>query len=209
MQTTTVNIIVDYGMGNLRSIQSKLERSGVNSVVSGDTAAIGVATRLILPGVGHFREAMANLRRLGLIEILNEKVLKAGVPIFGICLGFQLFANHSEEGDCEGLGWIDAEVKRFDFTGSEAKLPVPHVGWSGLNLRRDSPIFNDVPIDHRFYFTHSYHMVCADDTDIIATADYGGEFTAAIQRNNIMGTQFHPEKSHKGGFALLHNWTAN
>lgn len=201
-------VIVDYGMGNLRSIQRKLLRHGVNSSVGATPQEIAAADRLIFPGVGHFAAGMQNLRRSGLLEVLNEKVLTERTPIMGICLGMQLFSKFSEEGDAEGLGWIDARTVRFRGGGDNAPLKVPHVGWNTFRAARLSPFFADVDKDRKFYFTHSYHLECADPTDVLAVTNYGYEFTSAVQRGNIFGVQFHPEKSHLEGIRVLLNFLA-
>lgn len=201
-------VIVDYGMGNLRSIQRKLLRHGVNSSVGASAQEIAAADRLIFPGVGHFAAGMANLRRSGLLEVLNDKVLTDRTPIMGICLGMQLFSKFSEEGDSEGLGWIDARTVKF--RGNRAKVPlrVPHVGWNTFRAVRPSPFFAGVEEDRKFYFTHSYHLECADSADVLAVTDYGYEFTSAVHRDNVFGVQFHPEKSHLEGIQVLLNFLA-
>lgn len=198
--------IVDFGTGNIRALVHKLARHGIQANLSSSPESIMNSKCIILPGVGHFREAMNTPNTLKLIAPLNEKVLNEGIPILGICLGFQLFATHSEEGNCNGPGWINANVIKIDFTNQYRKLPVPNVGWANLDIKTSSPLFKNIPASHRFYFTHSYHMVCKDSSDIIATAEYGTSFTAAVNRKNIFGTQFHPEKSHKAGFKLLLNF---
>ncbi|MFZ2656384.1 MAG: imidazole glycerol phosphate synthase subunit HisH [Victivallales bacterium] len=197
-------VIVDYGMGNIRSIHYKLQKNGIESKVSSLSSDILSADKLILPGVGHFKQGMENLRKFNLIDALHRKVLEEKTPVMGICLGIQLFTNFSEEGDCEGLKWIDAETKRFRFDG--LGLSIPHVGWNSIKLRRPSTLFAGMPDDKRYYFTHSYHLVCNNDEDILAESEYGYPFVAAIQLENIYGTQFHPEKSHKDGMRVLLNF---
>lgn len=192
--------IVDYGLGNLGSIQSMLKRIGVESRVASEPAAIEAAEKLILPGVGAFDAGMANLQERALVAPLKARA-DAGVPVLGLCLGMQLFAARSEEGRQQGLGWIDAEVVRFKFEGRQ--LPVPHMGWNSLVAQRESRLLDLSDPETRFYFVHSYHLTCRDASDVAATASYGYEFPAVIERGNVMGTQFHPEKSHKFGMQLL------
>jgi len=199
--------IVDYGMGNLGSIHNMLNRIGVPSIITSNPCKVSVAEKLILPGVGAFDRAMQSLAQLGLVSVLTEKVLEKKVPILGICLGMQLLTKRSEEGVLPGLGWIDAETIRFVFDGSNAGLKVPHMGWNTIEVKRPSPILDDRYGESRFYFVHSYHVRCADDANVLSTAQYGVPFRAAVIKGNIMGTQFHPEKSHKFGLKLLKNFT--
>ncbi len=196
--------IMDYGMGNIRSIHYKLQRNGVDANVSSDPSDILAADKLILPGVGHFKKGMENLRKLNLIEALNRKVVEEKTPVMGICLGIQLFTNFSEEGDCEGLKWIDAETKKFRLDGMG--LSIPHVGWNSITLKKESPLLEGMPAEKKYYFTHSYHLVCRNDEDVLAESEYGHPFVAAIQKGNIYGTQFHPEKSHRDGMRVLLNF---
>jgi len=196
--------IVDYGMGNVGSIQNMLTRLGFRSVMTADPAALGQATRIVLPGVGAFDHAVGRLRELGLFDALNERVLRDRVPVLGICLGMQLLSGGSEEGSLPGFGWIPARTVRFP-AGSEAfrDLRLPHMGWNTVAIRRPNPLLREWPDGPRFYFVHSYHVACEDDADVLATATYGIEFHAAVNRGNIWGTQFHPEKSHKFGLDVL------
>jgi glutamine amidotransferase len=199
-------VIVDYRMGNLGSIANILRKVGAEATVSGDPAVIGEATKLILPGVGAFDEGMKNIGALGLREALDCRVLRDRVPTLGICLGMQLMARRSEEGELPGLGWIACDVKRFRFAPEQAKLKVPHMGWNTVKTQKQSPLFDRFAEPPRFYFVHSYHVACDDAGDVLATASYGGDFTAAFQRENLMGVQFHPEKSHKFGMTLFRNF---
>ncbi|MEM7166364.1 MAG: imidazole glycerol phosphate synthase subunit HisH [Planctomycetota bacterium] len=202
-------VIVDYGMGNLRSVLSKLQRLKVEAIVSADPTDVAVASHLVLPGVGAFDAGMRNLAERGLDEVLQQRVTEAGVPILGICLGFQLLTNHSEEGDVAGLGWIDAATKRFD---PDLGIRVPHSGWNDVRFTaagagESSPMWDGIPDAERFYFTHSFYVECADASDVTATTHYGVDFVSGVQRNNVYGTQFHPEKSHRQGVQLLQNFT--
>lgn len=197
-------VIVDYGMGNVRSVENKIYRAGFKPLVSFDHEVIENADKLILPGVGHFQMGMKKLNERNLIEVLNKKVLKDKIPVLGICLGMQLFSNFSEEGNAEGLGWLDAETVRFVL--KDIRYKIPHMGWNSLEKKKESPLFKDIPEGSQYYFVHSYHVQCNNPEDILATTLYGYEFTSVIQKNNIFGTQFHPEKSHEFGEKLLNNF---
>ncbi|HAF30097.1 MAG TPA: imidazole glycerol phosphate synthase subunit HisH [Bacteroidales bacterium] len=197
--------IIDYGMGNLRSVQKKFIRVGDMVEITRDPKIISKADKLILPGVGHFANGIKNLKEYGLWEILNKKVLIEKTPILGICLGMQLMAKHSEEGDAEGLGWFDAEVVKFEMKDT-LMYKVPHMGWNNAVLNKKSLLFQNVPDDVSFYFVHSYHIKCHAVQDILAKTEYEYSFTSAIQKDNIFGTQFHPEKSHDWGEKLFENF---
>lgn len=200
-------VIVDYGMGNLGSILNMLRRVDAPAVISGDPAQILGATKLILPGVGAFDQGMSNLRRLGLAELVTRKALEQSTPLLGICLGMQLLGRASEEGSEPGLGLIDARSIRFR-RDADPGLKIPHMGWNTVAQRKPSALFEAMHPEPRFYFVHSYHVVCASPGDVLAVASYGGEFVAAVERANIYGMQFHPEKSHKFGMKLLQNFAA-
>lgn len=198
--------IVDYGLGNLRSIQNMLDRSGIASVITSDPRELAKADRLILPGVGHFGFGMDQLRSRGLVEVLNERVLEAKVPTLGICLGAQLLGRHSQEGDAAGLGWIPMDIVTFDRARLTGGQKVPHMGWADTTARH--PIFEGLGADARFYYVHSFHMACDDPEMVIATADHGYEFTSGVAHGNVIGLQFHPEKSHVFGRQVLRNFAA-
>ena len=197
-------IIIDYDMGNIRSILNKIHRVGYEAIVTDENDLIKTARKLILPGVGHFQNGMKKLKEKKLIEILNIKVLEEKTPILGICLGMQLFTRISEEGNAEGLGWLNAETVKF--TLSDIRHKVPHMGWNSLNKMKESPLFLDLPMDSQYYFVHSYHVRCNENEDILSTTQYGYEFVSAVQKGNIFGTQFHPEKSHEWGEKLIYNF---
>jgi glutamine amidotransferase len=199
-------VIIDYGLGNLGSMANMLKKIGAQAVVSSDPLVIGEAEKLILPGVGSFDGGMKNLESRGLLQVLNERVLEGKVLILGVCLGMQLLSNKSEEGQMPGLGWLDAKTIRFNFKDANANLKIPHMGWNQLIVRQSHPLFADLEDINRFYFVHSYHVVCADQDNILATTSYGFDFTSAIVKDNIMGVQFHPEKSHRFGMRLLKNF---
>lgn len=199
-------VIIDYGMGNLRSVYNKFKRIGIDCKVSSKKEDIEFAEKLILPGVGHFKYGMQNLHKLGLIDILNKKVIEEKIPILGICLGTQLFCSHSEEGDCAGLGWLNAEVVRFNVS-DRLKYKVPHMGWNDVAVKNSNTLDKKFSYGEKFYFVHSYHLKCNDQDDIWLTTEYDYEFVSAVHRDNIYGTQFHPEKSHDVGYELLKKFT--
>lgn len=192
--------IVDAGIGNIKSIQRMLEHVDASSEIVSDPAALGVAKRIILPGVGAFDAGMRALGDGGWIEPLNA-AKDRGIPVLGICLGMQLLSRRSEEGGEPGLGWIDAEVTRID-TGGDPRLKIPHMGWAVTRPTGDNPLIADDE-EQRFYYVHTYRVVCERDEDVMATASYGRDFTSAVHRNNLYGVQFHPEKSHRFGMGLL------
>ena len=198
-------VIIDYGMGNLGSIQNMLKKVNAQAVVSSDRKVIASADKLILPGVGSFDHAIANLNRQGLIPLLNEKTIDSRIPLLGVCLGMQLLTKRSEEGVMPGLGWIDAETVRFRFENQ--KLKIPHMGWNSAEIKkRDDPLFKDFGDDPRFYFVHSYYVRCNDPSNVLAITNYGLDFCSSVVKENIRGVQFHPEKSHKFGMRLLKNF---
>jgi glutamine amidotransferase len=192
-------------MGNLGSISNMLKHIGAKSTITSDPAAIESAEKIILPGVGHFDKAMYNLKQLELVDVLRKKVLKDCVPVMGICLGMQLLCTSSEEGGMDGLGFIDASVKRFSFSKDNG-LKIPHMGWNLVKVEKLSPLMAGTRQDSRFYFVHSYHAVCNDPKDVLSSTQYGYRFTSSVERNNIIGVQFHPEKSHSFGMQLLKNF---
>ena len=197
-------------MGNLHSVKKKLDRLKVDAVISSDPAVILNATKLILPGVGHFGNAMKNLREMNLLDALNEAVLVKKTPILGICLGMQLMANESRESRTEsgekGLGWFDAEVVKFSFEDT-LRFKVPHTGWNTISIEKESPIMKDIPENSEFYFVHSYYMKAKDSNDVLNYTDYGTRFASAVSKGNIYGFQYHPEKSHDVGMRLLENFS--
>ncbi len=196
--------IIDYGMGNLRSVYRTVEQMVTRPILSADPHVIKQADKLILPGVGHFRQGMINLRDSGIMEVMDQRVCQEGTPILGICLGMQLFTSYSEEGDCEGLGWIDAKTSKFDSTlSSKPYFKVPHMGWNTLTAANNSALTSGVNEDDEFYFCHSYYVTCEDTQHVTSTCRYGLDFHASIQRDNIHGVQFHPEKSHGDGAQLI------
>jgi glutamine amidotransferase len=198
--------IVDYGMGNLLSVKKKLDRLNQNTKVSADPKEILAAGKIILPGVGHFQNAMKNLHELGLYDVLNEAVLERKTPVFGICLGMQLMANHSEEGDTKGLGWVDAEVVKFDVK-DKLIYKIPHTGWNQIESKKESKLMAGIPEQSEFYFVHSYHLKLNEGSaDALHVTDYEYPFVSAIEKGNILGVQYHPEKSHETGELMLKNF---
>lgn len=199
-------VVIDYGMGNIKSILNMLRKLGISALPSTHPNDLLKADRLILPGVGSFDAGMRNLRDKGYLNILNHQVIENRVPILGICLGMQLFGLHSEEGVAPGLGWIEADSIRFHFGPGDTQLKVPHMGWSPVRLCRYSSLLPCPDSDTRFYFVHSYHVVCHNPEDVLMVSHHGLEFTSALCHKNIFGTQFHPEKSHRHGLDLFRNF---
>jgi glutamine amidotransferase len=198
-----VIIIVNYGLGNLGSISNMLRKIGAEARVSSDPEMIESADKLVLPGVGAFDSGMHNLDSSGIRMALGHAVLDHKVPVLGICLGMQLLMESSEEGTLPGLGWIKGRAIRFDFVGHRCSpRPVPHMGWNDINILKPSLLLRELEPDARFYFVHSYHVECASE-HVMATAHYGYSLPAVIQQDNISGVQFHPEKSHRYGLAVL------
>jgi glutamine amidotransferase len=197
-------VIIDYGMGNLFSVKNALDAINAEVIISDNPNDLKKADKIILPGVGAFPDGMKNLKNMGFIEVLEKEVLENEKPFLGICLGMQLLASDSEEHKLtEGLGWIDGHVKRFNV--DDKNLRIPHMGWNDVNIKKENPLFGAIK-DPIFYFVHSYHLIPKDSSVITATCNYGEEFMAAIQKNNIFGVQFHPEKSQKCGLELLKNF---
>lgn len=199
-------VIIDYGMGNLGSILNMLKYLKADAMISSNVSDIEKADKLILPGVGAFDNGMNNLQNLNLISCLEKKVLNQKTPILGICLGMQLFTKKSEEGSLSGLGWIDAETVRFSLNKEKNNLKVPHMGWNSVTIRNTTSLFNNMSENAKFYFVHSYHVVCHNEEDILATTHHGYNIVSAFQSKNIFGVQFHPEKSHKFGMNLFNNF---
>jgi glutamine amidotransferase len=199
-------IIIDYQMGNIRSIVNIIHRIGYQVIVTNDQTQIRTAEKLILPGVGHFQKAIENLYRLNLVDVLNEAVIEKKVPILGICLGMQLMAKFSEEGNIKGLAWIDADVVRFNVS-DQILFKVPHIGWNSSIIEKESSLFRNISNESMFYFVHSYHMRCNNKEDILSETEYSYLFPSAIQKGNIFGTQFHPEKSHLIGEQIFKNFS--
>jgi glutamine amidotransferase len=199
-------VIVNYGMGNLGSIANMLKKAGHRSLISGDPDEIDHADKLIVPGIGAFDMGMANLANLNLLDVLNKKVQNEKVPTLGLCLGLQLFSTASEEGNLPGLGWIDMRSERFKFKDGNAHLKIPHMGWNTIEISGPHPLLEGLDNESRFYFVHSYHQITANPELVLARTEYGYPFASILGRENVMGVQFHPEKSHRFGMQLLKNF---
>jgi glutamine amidotransferase len=199
--------IIDYGLGNINAFANIYRRLHVPCKRLSDPSDFEGVDKLILPGVGAFDHAMKTFSDSGLREITTQKVLDAGMPVIGICVGMQMLADSSEEGQLPGLGWIPGEVRKFDESRILFATRLPHMGWNDVESDTQSPVFKDFPSMSRFYFLHSYYFNCADSAHAIAWSDYGGRFSCAVARKNIFGVQFHPEKSHHFGVQLLENFS--
>jgi glutamine amidotransferase len=197
--------IVNYGLGNLGSIFNMLKKISVESKITSDPEEIAKAQKIILPGVGHFDQAMERIGQSGLGAILDQKALIEKVPILGICLGMQLLTKSSEEGQIPGLGWVPAKTVRFRFP-NESSLKIPHMGWNIVQRANTSSLTENFIPEHRFYFVHSYHVTVEEERFSILKTEHGYRFDSAIQKDNIFGVQFHPEKSHRFGMRLLENF---
>ena len=199
-------VVVDYGMGNIHSIVKKIKHLGGDVFVSSNSDEILKSDKIILSGVGHFKQAMNNLRKSKLIDTLNQAALVQKKPILGICLGMQLMGIKSEEGgDIEGLSWINANVKRIKVSDT-IKYKVPHMGWNEINIRKESILMNGVDDKSEFYFAHSYYMDVHESDLILNETEYFSRFVSAIESQNIFGVQYHPEKSHEAGDIILSNY---
>ncbi|MBI2644470.1 MAG: imidazole glycerol phosphate synthase subunit HisH [Candidatus Wildermuthbacteria bacterium] len=197
-------VVIDYGMGNVASVKNAVDALGYDAVISRKKEDIENASHIILPGVGAFGNGIHNLIDFGLADLLGKEILQKGKPFLGLCLGLQLLADTGQEGGAyKGLGWIRGYVRRFQV--NESKVKVPHVGWDDIIIKRQSVLFQNIrkPI---FYFVHSYHLIPEDESIVIAKTEYGETFVAAIEKENIFGLQFHPEKSQREGLRLLKNF---
>lgn len=198
-------VIIDYGMGNPGSILNMIRKVGGDAVISSDKTVIENASKLILPGVGAYDNAMNKLTELDLKDVIINTVKNDKVIFLGICLGMQLLMDRSEEGDLPGLGLVEGEVKKFRFDQG-VNLKVPHMGWNIVHYKNDNFLFEGLNEEQRFYFVHSYYVECKNDENILTIAEYGFKFTCGIQKRNVYGVQFHPEKSHKFGMNFFKNF---
>lgn len=201
-------VIVDYGVGNLASIQNMLKKSGVESLISGNYDDIARASRILLPGMGAFDNCMRRFGESGLKDIIEKKVLIDKIPVLGICVGLQMFMSGSEEGTLPGLGWIKGTTLRFSPERMEDSQKIPNMGWLEVIPKKGSRLLKDLE-NSRFYFAHSYHVQIENPEEELLSAYYGYEFTVGIEKGNIVGVQFHPEKSHRFGMQLLKNFGEN
>jgi len=199
--------IVDYGMGNIKAFSNIYKQLDIPHRVVTCKEHFKDVEKIILPGVGAFDHAMMRLGKSGLLETLSHLVLNKKKPVLGICVGMQMMAKSSEEGIFGGLGWIDAEVIKFNKEAPGSENPLPHMGWNLVEYMDDNPLFKDIDVNSRFYFLHSYYFNSTNKDNFIATTEYGKRFTCAINRDNIFGVQFHPEKSHHNGMQLLKNFS--
>jgi len=198
--------IVDYGVGNIQAIANIYKRLNIPMRMARTAGELAEAERVILPGVGSFDWAMARLNNSGMRGALDSLVQSKGRLVLGICVGMQMIAKRSEEGSLEGLGWIDAEVKKFDCGATSQRAYLPHMGWNGVEPRCQECLFKDIGATGRFYFLHSYYFAPKDQNMILGVTDYGGPFASCVRAGNILGVQFHPEKSHQWGIQLLKNF---
>lgn len=198
--------IIDYGSGNYASVRNAVSSLSPDFIEVRHPDDLNLCTHIILPGVGAYHAAMEKLHSLGFINPLRLHVLEKNKPFLGICVGMQILSTVGTEfQECEGLNFIKGVVKRFDFK-KDITLPLPHIGWNEVYINRDNPLFKDIESNETFYFVHSYHFVSKDEGDVIAKSDYGYPFVSSIQRDNIYGVQFHPEKSQINGIKLLRNF---
>lgn len=197
--------IIDYQMGNVFSVEKMIKRLGYQVVVTSEKRVIEGADKLILPGVGHFGKAMDNLRALQILETLNDAAHIAKKPILGICLGMQLLAQKSEEGDVAGLGWLQGEIVKFNIA-DKMKYKVPHTGWNSVQVKKESKLMKHINGNAEFYFVHSFYFTNGRSEDILTETIYEENFVSAVEKGNIFGVQFHPEKSHDAGIQLIKNF---
>ena len=199
--------IVNYGSGNIRAIGNIYDRLNINYAVADTPEALKGANKIILPGVGAFDETMGMLYKSGFKEVLEELVLTDKIPILGICVGMQILSEGSEEGDLEGLGWIKGRVKKIDKNLLSHKPKLPHLGWNSVDIKKHSKILDSVDAKTGFYFIHSFYFECQNPEDELTSTFYGKNFSSSVNRENITGVQFHPEKSHHNGISLLKNFS--
>jgi glutamine amidotransferase len=198
--------IINYGLGNIKAIGNIYERLNIPFKIANNSDDVKGAEKIILPGVGAFDEAMTMLNESGFRIVLDDEVLTNKIPVLGICVGMQILARKSDEGNLPGLGWIDGEVKKINKNLLAYKPKLPHLGWNSINIKQNSTILNNINKEDGFYFLHSYYFECDNEQNVLANTFYGYEFASAINKDNIYGVQFHPEKSHHNGIQLLKNF---
>jgi glutamine amidotransferase len=194
--------IVDYGLGNVSAFETVYRRLNISAMAAKTAADLEAADHIILPGVGAFDHAMELIDASGLRQVLEKRIVGDRTPVLGVCVGMQILADSSEEGSRAGLGWISGRVRRLD----AGALPLPHMGWNTPEPAEGEALFTDLKTDAEFYFLHSYYFDAARPEDVVASVEYGGRFPCAVRRDNVMGVQFHPEKSHRNGVRLLKNF---
>jgi glutamine amidotransferase len=199
--------IIDYGVGNINAFYNIYKNLGVEVAIAKKCNDILDASKLILPGVGHFDYAMNKFNESGMVETVTDLVMNKCIPVLGICVGMQMLATKSEEGKLPGLNWINAELKKIDTSLLKQSTRLPHMGWNNIIIKKNNPIFHEIVDSPRYYFLHSFYFDCNNNDDTIATSTYGNSFTCAVNHNNIFGVQFHPEKSHHFGIQLLKNFS--
>lgn len=200
--------IIDYGVGNLASIQNMLKKAGAKSLISSNTNDVANATKIIMPGMGHFDSCIIKLNQSGLMEVLHQKINTEKIPMLGICVGLQMLMENSEEGVEQGLGWVKGKTVKFKKELMPANYTIPNMGWLDVKAMKEAPLFENLEYS-RFYFAHSFYVLPENDDVSLLKAFYGYEYTVAVQQENIMGVQFHPEKSHRFGLQLLKNFAFN
>jgi len=198
--------IIDYGSGNIKAIANIYEKLKVGFTIASTPEQVVGAKKIFLPGVGAFDETISKLDSTGFRKVLDKEVLENKVPIMGICVGMQILAESSEEGTCKGLGYIKGKVKKIDSSMLKQKPKLPHLGWNSIEIIKENKLLQNIDPVFGFYFLHSFYFECDDPNDVLATTYYGSTFASAIQRENVFGIQFHPEKSHRNGVNLLHNF---
>ncbi len=202
--------IIDYGLGNIKAFANAYKRLNVPHCIANTPDKVEQASKIILPGVGAFDYAMSTLNNSDMRETLDSLVLEKGIPVLGICVGMQMLADSSEEGELDGLGWISGRVKKIPNSDKAplAKYPLPHMGWNSVEIDKDDPILVGLDTNARFYFLHSYYFECMNADSSLTSAKYGFKFSCIVKRNNIYGVQCHPEKSHSNGMILLKNFAS-
>ncbi len=199
--------IIDYGLGNIKAFANVYERLKVPCKTVKSKSDFTNVSKIILPGVGAFDHAMIKLNNSGLKDYLEDLVSLKKMPVLGICVGMQILANSSDEGDLPGLGWIDGNVKKFDINDIPFKTKLPHMGWNNISLNKQNLLMKGLNQNSKFYFLHSYYFSCKDKSNALSSSFYGKEFTSAVNHKNVYGVQFHPEKSHHNGVTILNNFS--
>lgn len=198
--------LINYGLGNIQAFANIYKRLNIPARIATSVDDLAETDKIILPGVGAFDWAMTRLNESGMRERLEELVIDKGCPVLGICVGMQMMAKSSDEGSLDGLGWIDAVVKKFDNASFNQKTHLPHMGWNDVLPRKTECLFRGLEEDAQFYFLHSYYFVPNKESDVLAVTDYNGSYTSCVRSGNVLGVQFHPEKSHHWGIQLLKNF---